>query len=287
MGYAQTSAEQRNIKVTHTFVAPPGDATAVVDIVDLENTSDGKKTFEHDEIWDVARRHIETDWLRKEIMDDQRGLVRVGTGDWSDGIDFEAPDRDLCIAKGESVPNTQMAIWVLPLVKALEPSSAMEIDTRVAAISALLTWGWAKNDPERAWKHLAKNTLAGHAVTFPTVWYGIWSGPDGMTSSTGEAWSSLVTPMTDFPTMNANQHAMPMLAALRVLGIEPTDKGLRIAPHVPMQAIALHTELLDVRLEGDHLTGTYRPIAHRILEVVLGTKSMVVDIPKGGSAFGL
>jgi cellobiose phosphorylase len=294
------------------------------------------------------------------------GLVRVGTGDWSDGIDFEAPDRDLAVASGESVPNTQMALWVLPIAKALaDPMLQQEIDMRVAAlqaalpsawagsfygrayfgdgvlrysdkinleaqvwalvgntfasdadrqktidaiatqldtpvgaalgpggqvwpaVSALLTWGWAKNDPERAWKHLAKNTLAGHAVAFPTVWYGIWSGPDGMTSTSGEAWSSLVTPMTDFPTMNANQHAMPMLAALRVLGIEPTMTGLRIAPHVPMQSIALHTELLDLRLDGSHVTGSYRPIGARKLEVVLGSNSVTLDIPAGGAPFNL
>jgi len=93
------------------------------------------------------------------------------------------------------------------------------------------------------------------------------------------------TAATDFPTMNANQHAMPMMATLRVLGIEPTSTGLRIAPHVPNGSYALRTELVDLRLDGTHLTGVYRPISARTLEVVLGAKSVVLDIPPGGAPF--
>lgn len=295
------------------------------------------------------------------------GLVRVGTGDWSDGIVAEeAPDRDLAVAAGESVPNTQMALWVLPLAKALvDTALAREIDARVPAyraalygawagdfygrayfgdgvlryadvpnleaqvwalvadafasdadrartlgaiadrldapspigatlvpggqvwpaISALLTWGWAKSDPERAWAHLARNTLTGHARAFPSLWYGIWSAPDGVSSTTGEAWFSLATPMTDFPTMNANAHAMPLLAALRVLGVEPTASGLRVAPRVPPMSVALRTELVDVTLSGGRLTGAYRPAGPGKLEVVLGAKSVVLEVPKGGVTF--
>ncbi len=44
------------------------------------------------------------------------------------------------------------------------------------AISGLLTWGYALSDPPRAWGHLAKNTMTAHALAFPNVWYGIWSG---------------------------------------------------------------------------------------------------------------
>src|SRR5262249_58075783 len=53
------------------------------------------------------------------------GLVRVGDGDWNDGIVFSAPDRSLAIQSGESVANTQMAVAILPRVAGvIEPRDA-------------------------------------------------------------------------------------------------------------------------------------------------------------------
>lgn len=285
------------------------------------------------------------------------GLVRIGDGDWDDGIVGEAPDRALAIASGESVPNTQMAVAVLPRVadvveprdaplaaeirakvdaykKALaqawtgkffgrayfgdgnlayadrinlqsqvwaliggslgsdadratlvaqvgaslddpSPAGAMLVaDGQVwPAISGLLTWGYAKSDPARALAHLARNTMTGHALGYPSIWYGIWSGPDGLDGPTGdrpgEAWYSAATPMVDFPVMNANQHAMPMLAALRVAGVEASATGLVIDPHVPGRAFSLMTELLDLSQRGSSIKGAYRPdpMAARTVEV--------------------
>ncbi|MCS6902442.1 MAG: hypothetical protein RMJ98_22535, partial [Myxococcales bacterium] len=65
----------------------------------------------------------------------EHGLIRLQTGDWSDGITFEAKDKLLAVEKGESVPNTQMAIAILPrvadLIEPREPSLAAEIRQRV------------------------------------------------------------------------------------------------------------------------------------------------------------
>lgn len=269
----------------------------------------------------------------------EHGLVRVGTGDWSDGIVASgAPDRALAIAKGESVPNTQMAIAVLPgiadllddpdpplakrirdvvpeLAAAVEKTwtgafygrayfgdgvlhgtkeidleaqvwplvagspHAAELAATVArelddpspvgapltpkgqvwpAIAQLLTWGYTRVDDERAWTHLAKMSLAARAKATPEVWHHVWSGPDGASSTTGLAWSSPVTPMTDFPTMNANVHAMALLAALRVAGIEPRARGLAIAPHAP-HPIALRTALVDLDVENERMRVVWRP----------------------------
>lgn len=46
----------------------------------------------------------------------------------------------------------------------------------------------------------------------------------------GGTWFSQVTPLTDFPVQNNNQHAMPILAAIRMAGIDATAQGLSIAP---------------------------------------------------------
>jgi hypothetical protein len=299
----------------------------------------------------------------------EHGLIRVQTGDWSDGIVVAAADRDLAVAAGESIPNTQMAVAVLPRIADLveprdatlaeeirdhvdayrdalvdqtdgtffyrayygdgEPVDADDInlesqvwaligDTvnsdaqRTAlieavardlddpspvgatlwrggevwpAISALLTWGYARHDPERAWAHLSRNTMTSHARAFPEVWYGIWSGPDGLSSNSGLAWASEVTPMKDFPVQNNNQHAMPILAALRVAGVDADADGARIALPSASEPFALSCQLLDVRFEPPTLTVRYRPsgTSARKLRVVAPAGRRIVQAGYDGT----
>ncbi|MFO0567010.1 MAG: hypothetical protein U0263_15185 [Polyangiaceae bacterium] len=75
---------------------------------------------------------------------------------------------------------------------------------------------------------------------FPENWYGIWSGPDGVSSKSGWAWKSQVTPMTDFPVQNANYHTMPIWPRRsRSRGVDATARGLRICRACP--AATLHS----------------------------------------------
>ncbi|MCA9596109.1 MAG: hypothetical protein KC776_22495, partial [Myxococcales bacterium] len=273
----------------------------------------------------------------------EHGLIRIGTGDWSDGIVQEAKDRNLAVEKGESVPNTQMAVAVLPRIADLldvrQPALAAEIRERVAgfraaltktyngkffyrayfgdgkpayentinlesqiwaligdtfendvqrdtlvstiaeklddpspigatllpggqvwpAISAPLTWGYSLSDPERAWRHFTRNTMAAHAQAFPDVWYGIWSGPDGVSAQSGRTWKSQVTPMTDFPVQNANAHAMPLFAAIRIAGVEAISSGVSITPREGTHPLALATRLVSVTIDHGRVSGSYRP----------------------------
>jgi hypothetical protein len=300
------------------------------------------------------------------------GLVRVGTGDWSDGIVQFAPNRETAIASGESIPNTQMALYVLPrlaaLVEARDAALAAELKTRAGeltvalkptyngtfygrayfgddklfhadeldleaqvwpligdslsraereklaavvfekldkpsptgaalaeggqvwpAISGLLTWGYRRLDEERAFAHLRKDTLLGHAGAYPDIWYGIWTGPDGTNgaaapprnfdkprSGPGEAWFSIVTPMTDFPAFNNNAHAMPLLASLRALGVEGTASGILMA--IPKRTVALQTELLDVAFSPGEARGTYRPRGARTLRLRAPDGAQIVSV---------
>ncbi|MCC6648871.1 MAG: hypothetical protein IT374_25310 [Polyangiaceae bacterium] len=323
----------------------------------------------------------------------EHGLIRLGTGDWSDGISLEAKSRDLAITKGESVPNTQMALAILPrvadLIEPRDAALAAEIRGRLGAlraslgsawtgsfygraffgdgklayadtvnleaqvwaligdthasasdrratldaiaaqlddpcptgatlvpggqvwpaISGLLTWGYARHDPARAARHLARNTLAAHAVTFPDHWVGIWSGPDGMHctagATPGQAWFSPVTPMTDFPVQNNNQHTLPLWAALKVAGVEASAAGLRLEARPGAQPFALRTALLDLDRRAGRAAGAYRPLGPRRLEVqappgerVLtalvdglpravpgGATSITLELPAGGGRF--
>ena len=49
------------------------------------------------------------------------------------------------------------------------------------AVSQLYTWALASNNQsDLAWNNFVKHTNSQHAQTFPEVWMGVWSGPDGM-----------------------------------------------------------------------------------------------------------
>lgn len=278
--------------------------------------------------------------LLRDVGRGEHGLLRIGTGDWSDGIVLTAPDRALAIERGESVPNSQMALVVLPGVaelleerdpaltseiRALLPSLRAAVDatwtgthfgrayfgdgvlrgvngvdleaqvwalvdrglaperraalvervradldapSRVGAtltkggqvwpaVTQLLTWGYTRSGGDLAREHLGRASLASRAIAHPERWFHIWSGPDGADASDGETWASPVTPMTDFPTMNNNVHAMAVLAALRVAGVEATARGLRLAPP-SVSPIAIATQTLELEVSETRIRGTLR-----------------------------
>jgi hypothetical protein len=135
------------------------------------------------------------------------------------------------------------------------------------AVSQLLTWGYARaNRAQLAWRSLNRHTFAAHSHVYPDIWINTWSGPDGinglLSDLPGGTWSSAVTPMTDFPVMNANQDGMALLGLLRVCGIEPAPSGdgLLIRPRVPRPQFTLDTPLLRLEVTPERIALTYRPV---------------------------
>lgn len=282
------------------------------------------------------------DWLENEIGVGEHGLLKVGSGDWSDGISFLASDRRAFTEAGESVFNTALAAYVMPRVAAwLTPRDAalgarferagagfrsalgaqfngrwynrawdgsgqpigqdrmflehhvwtligdvpdaaqratvhaaleseLQQGSRIgtlivyppidnqflhpgwdvnggawAAMNGLLVWGLSRSDPDRAWSEFVSNSMMRHAETYPNLWYGIWSGPDAYNAEwadrPGETFFHVATPMTDFPVMNSNRHALPLLDAMKLAGVEPTAEGLRFESRVPGEAVSLTT----------------------------------------------
>ena len=133
-----------------------------------------------------------------------------------------------------------------------------------AAINGLLAWAYALHDPELAWRSLSKQSLAAHARAYPHVWYGIWSGPDAYNAHyadrPGETFVQPATPMAEYPVMNSNAHALPILALLRVLGIETSRDGIVINPTLARAAPwRLDTPLLTVSFDGEQISAAARP----------------------------
>jgi Glycosyl hydrolase 36 superfamily, catalytic domain len=145
------------------------------------------------------------------------------------------------------------------------------------AISQLLTWGYTRCNPELAWRSFVNQTFATKAEVYGDCWINIWTGPDGINgpgnSNPGGTYETApVTPMTDFPAMNNNQHAMALLALLRVCGIEPSKSGdgLCITPRV-LRQYTLDLPLLRLELAPGHIRGVYH--AHNA-----GTRCLYVQL---------
>ncbi len=102
------------------------------------------------------------------------------------------------------------------------------------AMNGLLTAAYARLGSGRAWKSLVANSMRRHAEVYPDLWYGIWSGPDSFNAwyaeRPGETFIHLATPMTDFPVLNSNQHALPLFATLQTWGLRAEPAGLTLAP---------------------------------------------------------
>ena len=312
--------------------------------------------------------------LMENVGTGEQGLIRLSDGDWSDGVVIQnVLDNPLSysysrtVRYGESIPNTQMALYVLPrfadLIEGRAPQLAQqlrawaeplrsavqkywngrfyarailrtrtnqpavigddEIDLEAQpwalisdlaaqqgtearlidsidrildspspigapltqrgmvwpAVSHLLTWGYTRTRPELAWRSLWRHSFFLNAWTFPDIWFGIWSGPDGINGinnkQPGYTWSSPVTPVTDFPVMNNNQHGMMLLGLLRVCGIEPAEggDGLKITPKIPHR-YKLDLPMLALDVAPGRIAGEYRAF-------VDGERTLYIAVPDG------
>jgi hypothetical protein len=142
-----------------------------------------------------------------------------------------------------------------------------------------------------AWDEWKKNSLARHAEVYPDFWYGIWSGPDVFNSvlskypgQTGFN-AALVGPngaevakslqgvnWTDFPVMNMHPHAVPLYSAAKLLGVEFTEKGLMLAPTLPIDSYSFDSPLVGIKKSGGQYEGWYAPL-------VAGTWTVKLRLP--------
>jgi hypothetical protein len=143
------------------------------------------------------------------------------------------------------------------------------------SINGTLIWALALADPAMAWDEWKKNSLAAHAQAYPEVWYGIWSGPDcynstlsrhpGQTmfagSSSGEKPAfDFGFNWTDFPVMNMHPHAWPLYTAVKLLGLEFHEAGLRLGPGPPLDQYEFTSTLLGFKKTATGYSGWYAPM---------------------------
>lgn len=99
------------------------------------------------------------------------------------------------------------------------------------AINMTLVWAAAHLEPEMAWDEWRRMSLAAHTEAYPNIWAGTLSGPDCYNAPEsrrpGETWDEVFGGggMQMFPVNNLHSHSQPLLAYLRLLGVEPTEDG--------------------------------------------------------------
>jgi hypothetical protein len=98
------------------------------------------------------------------------------------------------------------------------------------AIDMTLVWAAARIAPQLAWDAWRRMSLAAHSAAYPTIWEGTLSGPDSWngpeSTRPGRTWAAPpVLAMQTYPVNNNHSHAQPILAYLRLLGVEPTPRG--------------------------------------------------------------
>jgi hypothetical protein len=97
------------------------------------------------------------------------------------------------------------------------------------SINMTLVWAAARLLPELAWDEWRRMTLAAHTTAYPDIWEGTLSGPDSYNAPesprAGHTWGTALLSMQQFPVNNMHSHSAPLLAYLRLLGVEPGRSG--------------------------------------------------------------
>ena len=125
------------------------------------------------------------------------------------------------------------------------------------SINATLVWAAARLDPDLAWDEWRRMTLAAHEEAYPDVWEGTISGPDAYNSPEsdrpGRTWAlpDYGIGMQSFPVGNLHSHAQPLLAYLRLLGVEPGPAGeLRVRGAKSSAGARFGSRSFEVEVDG-------------------------------------
>lgn len=134
------------------------------------------------------------------------------------------------------------------------------------AINGWLTWALAEldgtvpNAREYAFDEFLRNTLATHANEFPAHWNGTISVDDACRSHfDAEPHRCGVGLSTTYDGQIMHQPAWSLFDAIRLAGIEPTARGYRIEPHLPLERYRLSLQTVGIAVEPGRLRGYLRP----------------------------
>jgi hypothetical protein len=143
--------------------------------------------------------------------------------------------------------------------------------------SPWLTEAYARYDVQKAWSSLIRNTLFTHAELFPSLWYGVWSGPDSYYAQNaerpGEADAHLATALTDYPVFNTHSHSS-LLRALPTLLMTASPQERVIRPRIPSEDFAIEWPTISIRYSAKRVEVTF--VAGKL---DAGASDLVITLP--------
>jgi hypothetical protein len=133
------------------------------------------------------------------------------------------------------------------------------------SINMTLIWAAAKIRPDLAWDEWRRLSLSAHVQAYPGIWEGTLSGPDAWNAPEsdrpGRTWTSPNFSQQAFPVNNLHAHSQPILAYLRLLGVEPNQEGgLDIKPSDERSGSTFSSRVLRINEDGTGWINTIGPV---------------------------
>ena len=136
------------------------------------------------------------------------------------------------------------------------------------ALNGQMTWALAHLDgvvPESAtyaWDEFTRNTLAAHATAFPSHWDGVISVDDecasyyqSPTSGCGIGLATGANVVNGYDTQIMHQPAYSLFDLLKLAGVEATQAGYQVVPHLPTSTFDIRLPDVGVAEEANLLRG--------------------------------
>ena len=223
-------------------------------------------------------------WLRRAWLGPKLGWLGE-KGLWLEpqpwaiigGVTTPEQTRQL-VATVDELLRRPSPIGAIQMDKSSDNSTMAEPGTSInggvwPSLNATLIWALALVDGRMAWDEWLKNTAARHAEVYPDIWYGVLSGSDTWNAAgskhPGETVNAGFLHYTDWPVMNLHSHACALYALTKLVGLEFTAKGLRIAPVLPLESYRFETPLVGIVKTPNGYEGWYAPLVAGAWEIHL------------------
>ena len=162
------------------------------------------------------------------------------------------------------------------------------------AVNGWLSWalgtleGTVPGAARYALDELQRNTLSAHATAFPHHWDGIISVDDVCRSFySAEPERCGIGLTTGYAGQIMHQPAWSLFDAIRLAGVEPTRRGYRIDPHLPVPGFELRLPRIGVAYGPRRLRGYIEPVRSATLgmEVAVGGSVRMVRVDGHPTAY--
>lgn len=95
------------------------------------------------------------------------------------------------------------------------------------------------------------------------------SSPNQLSKRPGATTGGAPFGWTDFPVLNMHTHACPLFALSKLIGLEFTESGVRLAPTLPLASFRFESPLLGLIKSARGYEGWYNPVSQNMYSIRL------------------